>query len=142
MRSFSVRPIALALLVALVALAGCKRSGPSAVIAHGDTFAEMRTIKGEVSVTTPTEAKRAPSRAARRGVRGHARRRRARVDRRDAGAVWLVECPAQLTVREEAVKLTSGRAFVDAEDGPPVRTTRRERRARSSQTSGAPAGPR
>ncbi len=115
--------IAVALFVAPVALAGCKRAAPASIVARGDTFAEMRTIKGEVTVTVPGESKRAPYPRERiaEGCEVTLAAGSLAWIRRDAGAVWLVEGPAQLTLREDAVKLTSGRAFVDAEDGPPVR---------------------
>ena len=115
-------PLYLLVLVALftapLALAGCKRGTPAALVAHGDTFAEMRTIKGEATVATPSEAKRAPyprERLAEGSEISLAAGALAWI-RRDAGAVWLVGGPAQLVMREEAVKLTSGRAFVDAVD--------------------------
>ena len=116
-------PLVVALFVAPLALAGCKRAAPASIVAHGDTFAEMRTIKGEVSVTAPGEAKRAPYPRERiaEGCEVTLAAGALAWLRRDAGAVWLVEGPAQLTLREDAIKLTSGRAFVDAEDGPPVR---------------------
>jgi Ca-activated chloride channel family protein len=115
--------IVVALFVAPLALAGCKRAAPASIIAHGDTFAEMRTIKGEVTVTAPGEGKRAPYPRERiaEGCEVALAPGALAWLRRDAGAVWLVEGPAQLTLREDAIKLTSGRAFVDAEDGPPVR---------------------
>ncbi len=115
--------IAAALFVAPAALAGCKRAAPAFIVAHGDTFAEMRTIKGEVTVTAPGESKRAPYPRERiaEGCEVTLAAGALAWLRRDAGAVWLVEGPAQLTLREDAVKLTSGRAFIDAEDGPPVR---------------------
>jgi Ca-activated chloride channel family protein len=121
MRPFHL--IAAALFLAPVALAGCTRAAPASLVAHGDTFAEMRTIKGEVTVTAPGESKRAPYPRERiaEGCEVTLAAGALAWLRRDAGAVWLVEGPAQLTLREDAVKLTSGRAFVDAEDGPPVR---------------------
>ncbi len=122
MRFFPVLCVAVALFASPLMVAGCKPS-PVAIAAHGDTFGEMRTIKGEISVSAPGQARRAP----------YPRERIAEACevtlgagalawiRRDAGAVWLVEGPAQLTLHEGAVKLTSGRAFVDGEDGPPIR---------------------
>ena len=120
MRFFPILFLAIPL---LVVGGGCKRSAPSPLVAHGDTFAEMRTIKGEVGVTAPGEAKRAPYPRERlaEGCEVTLAVGALAWIRRDAGAVWLVEGPAQLTMREADVKLTSGRAFVDAEDGPPVR---------------------
>ena len=123
MRSIPVCLIAASLLVAPLALAGCKRPAAAAIVARGDTFGEMRTIKGDVSVTAPGEGKRPPYPRERlaEGCEVTLEAGALTWIRRDGGAVWLVEGPAQLTVHEEAVKLTSGRAFVDGGDGPPVR---------------------
>jgi Ca-activated chloride channel family protein len=115
--------LAVALLVTPFAVAGCKRSTPAIIIARGDTFAEMRTIKGDVSLAAPGEAKRTPYPRERLadGCEVTLGAGALAWIRRDAGAVWLVGGPAQLRFREDAVKLSSGRAFIDAEDGPPVR---------------------
>ncbi len=116
-------PICFLVLPVLLAGGGCKRSAPASLVARGDTFAEMRTIKGEIGVTTPGETKRAPYPRERLAEGAEVTLAAGALAwiRRDAGAVWLVEGPAQLTMREDNVKLTSGRVFVDAEDGPPVR---------------------
>jgi Ca-activated chloride channel family protein len=101
---------------------GCKRPAPAIVVAPGSTFAEMRTVKGGVTVTPPGEAVRAPyprERLADGDVVSLAEGALAWV-RRDAGAVWLVDGPGKLTVHEGAFALERGRAFVDTEDGPPV----------------------
>ena len=116
-------PICFLALPFLLVGGGCKRSAPTSLVAHGDTFAEMRTIKGEIGVNAPGESKRAPYPRERLAEGSEVTLAAGALAwiRRDAGAVWLVEGPAQLTMREDNVKLTSGRAFVDAEDGPPVR---------------------
>jgi tetratricopeptide (TPR) repeat protein len=105
------------------AVIGCKGKPPAALTSHGDTFAEMRTIKGEVSVAAPGEGKRVPYPRERIAEGAEVTLAHGAIAwiRRDAGAVWLVQGPAQLTLHEDSVKLTSGRAFVDGEDGPPVR---------------------
>jgi Ca-activated chloride channel family protein len=107
----------------LLAAVGCsKRQAPPVVIAPGNTFVEMRTVKGVVTVTPAGEAARTP----------YPRERLADKDgvtlspgalawlRRDGGAVWLVEGPAKLTVNDSSVGFQSGRAFIDTEDGPPA----------------------
>ena len=53
-------PICFLALPFLLVGGGCKRSAPTSLVAHGDTFAEMRTIKGEIGVNAPGESKRAP----------------------------------------------------------------------------------
>jgi hypothetical protein len=109
-------------IVALFLAAGCRGAPKPAVLSHGDTFAEMRTIKGKVTVTAPGEAARPPY-PRERFVDGEAvtlGEGRLAWLRRDAGAVWLVEGPARLSLRESSVSLTEGRAFVDCDSGPPV----------------------
>ncbi|MDB4940863.1 MAG: uncharacterized protein JWP97_397, partial [Labilithrix sp.] len=114
-----------ALVLAPLAFAGCASSSsthaPAAM--RGDTFAEMRTVKGEVKVAARGEAARAPYPRERlaEGTEVTLAAGALAWIRRDAGAVWLVEGPAALTMHDDAVALASGRAFVDGEDGPPVR---------------------
>ena len=124
MRSFPFLAALMVLgsVVSAFGVAGCKRPAPS-LVAHGDTFGEMRTIKGDVGITAKGQTKRAP----------YPRERVAEGDqvslgqgalawiRRDSGAVWLVAGPAELTLSTDAVNLASGRVFVDGEDGPPIR---------------------
>jgi Ca-activated chloride channel family protein len=104
-------------------LGGCKRTATVSLLAHEGTFAEMRAIKGSVLVAPPGEGKRVPYPRERLsegetislGAGGLA------WIRRDAGAVWLVQGPAELTLHEDSLRLDSGRAFVDGEDGPTAR---------------------
>ena len=115
---FAVVALALPVLVA-----GCTKAPAPAAALVGSTFAEMRVIKGEVTLTAAGEAKRAPyprERLADGADLTLAAGALAWI-RRDGGAVWLAAGPAQLTMHEDSVKLTKGRAFVDGEDGPPVR---------------------
>ena len=121
-RGRSVLLLLLLLFLILLCLVGCKRQAPAIVIAPGNTFAEMRTVKGGITITAPGETARAP----------YPRERLADGDvvtlaagglawiRRDAGAVWLVDGPAKLTAHEGAVTLQQGKAFIDTEDGPPA----------------------
>jgi len=102
--------------------AACRSNGVPLVVSPGDTFAEMHTVKGDVTVTPVGEIPRAP----------YPRERIAEGEavtlaggalawiRRDAGAIWLVEGPARLTLNSASVNLAEGRAFVDGEGGPPV----------------------
>ncbi len=124
MPRFPVRCVVVGLAFAsALALAGCKRPPPTSLVAHGDTFGEMRTVKGDVTVAAAGEAKRAPYPRERLAEGSQVTLGKGALAwiRRDAGAVWLVEGPAELTMHEGAVKLTAGRAFVDGEDGPPIR---------------------
>jgi Ca-activated chloride channel family protein len=123
MRFFPAVCLAVLLVVAPLTFVGCKHPPTAALVAHGDTFAEMRSIKGDVRVTAKGETKRAPyprERLADGAEVSLAAGALAWI-RRDAGAVWLVEGPAELVLHDDSVKLSSGRAFVDGEDGPPVR---------------------
>jgi tetratricopeptide (TPR) repeat protein len=112
----------------VVGLFGCQRGKPAPMAPRGDTFAELRRVKGDVTVAPAGEKERAPY--PRERLR-EGERVRLGADglvwlRRDAGAVWLVAGPAQLTLESKAVELAQGRAFVDTEGGPPaeIRTPR------------------
>jgi len=119
--------VALGLAVGLLG-ASCKPRGSSSSSSPGgrlspsQTFAELRTIKGELRVSAPGDPGRRPY-PRERIVNGEA------VDvpegglawmRRDGGATWLISGPAKLVVKSEAVELLAGRAFVDGEQGEPV----------------------
>ena len=101
-------------------LGGCR--GTQAATAQATTFAELRAVKGDVTVSAPGENARAPYPRERiaegttvaLGASGLA------WIRKDAGAVWLVRGPAELVMHEGSVKLESGRAFIDGDMGPPV----------------------
>src|SRR5687768_1877786 len=124
------RALWLALVSALlvVGLLGCQRGKPPPTAPRGDTFAELRRVKGGVTVAPAGERARAPyprerlreGEQVKLGADGLAWLRR------DAGAVWLVAGPALLTLGSKAVELAQGRAFVDTEGGPPaeIRTPR------------------
>jgi tetratricopeptide (TPR) repeat protein len=100
----------------------CRKETATAVVPHGDTFAELRSVKGDVKVAAPGEPSRRP----------YPRERISEGEvvelaadglswiRRDGGAVVLVAGPARLTLRAASFDLTEGRAFVDTEGGPPV----------------------
>jgi Ca-activated chloride channel family protein len=109
--------------ISSVLVAGCKPSSGPSLVAHGDTFGEMRTIKGEVTITETGAEKRVPYPRERiaEGAKISLAQGALAWIRRDTGAVWLVAGPAELTMHEDSVKLDSGRAFVDGEDGPPIR---------------------
>lgn len=112
-----------AILSSPLTMAGCKSRKPASLGAHSDTFAEMRAVKGEISVTSPGEAKRTPyprERLADGAELTLAPGALAWI-RRDGGSVWLVAGPAELTLHEDVFKMTTGRAFIDSEDAPSVR---------------------
>ena len=108
--------------VAVILAAGCRGGHPDVVVAPGSTFAEMHTVKGDVTVTPLGESARPP----------YPRERITEGEsvtlaagglvwiRRDGGAVWLVEGPARLTLKSGSLSIAEGHAFVDGEGGPPV----------------------
>jgi Ca-activated chloride channel family protein len=113
----------LAILLSPLLIAGCNSRKPASLVARGDTFAEMRAVKGEISVANPGDAKRAPYPRERLSDGSELSLASGALAwiRRDGGSVWLVAGPAQLTVHEDIFKMTSGRAFIDSEDAPSVR---------------------
>ncbi len=102
-------------------LAGCASSG-KADLAKTGSFAELRTIKGEVEIAEPGQGKRAPFPRERLGENTEIVVGASGLAwiRRDGGASWLVRGPAHLVIHDGQMKLDGGRAFVDGEDGPPV----------------------
>jgi tetratricopeptide (TPR) repeat protein len=112
----------------VVGLLGCQRGKPAPIAPRGDSFAELRRVKGDVTVAPVGERERAPypRERLREGEQVSLGADGLAWLRRDAGAVWLVAGPAQLTLGSKAVDLVQGRAFVDTEGGPPaeVRTPR------------------
>ncbi len=101
---------------------GCRGPDKPIVVSQGDTFAELHTVKGEVTVNPAGESARPPyprERIADGDVISLAAGGLAWI-RRDGGAVWLVEGPAKLTMKAGSVGLDQGKAFVDCEGGPPV----------------------
>lgn len=109
-------------LLVLVAGSSCGGDRAALEVSKALTLAELRAVKGELSVTAPGEAARPPY-PRERLVDGQ------RVDvpqgglawiRRDGGATWLVSGKAGLTMRAARVDLDQGRAFIDSELGDPV----------------------
>lgn len=102
-------------------ISGCG-SGSKAEMAKSGSFAELRTIKGDVEVVEPGQPKRTPFPHERLGESTEIVVGASGLAwiRRDGGALWLVRGPAHLVIHEGQMKLDDGRAFVDGEDGPPV----------------------
>ena len=120
---FSACVVFVAILSSPLTITGCKSSKPASLVAHGDTFAEMRAVKGEISVTSAGDGKRSPYPRERLSDGSELTLAPGALAwiRRDGGSVWLLAGPAQLTVHEDVFKMTSGRAFIDSEDAPSVR---------------------
>jgi tetratricopeptide (TPR) repeat protein len=106
-----------------LAVVGCKHPSETLLVTTGGTFGEMRAVKGEVTIAESGAAKRAPYPRERLADGAEVTLGAGALAwiRRDSGAIWLVAGPASLEVHEDRVKLVSGRAFVDGEDGPPER---------------------
>lgn len=104
------------------ALGACRRDAPTLVVAEGDTFAELRAIKGDVTVTPGADRARAPYPRERIVDAEHVHLGDGGLAwiRRDAGAILLAAGPAELVLRRDAIELTKGRTFVDTNDGPPA----------------------
>jgi tetratricopeptide (TPR) repeat protein len=101
---------------------GCRQGVASVAVSQSETFAEMRGIKGDLTVTPPGETARAPyprERITEGAVITVAAGGLTWI-RGDGGAVFLVEGPARLVEHASSVELSAGRAFVDTNAGPPV----------------------
>lgn len=110
------------LLVVILCLLSCERPKADGKLSVTQTVAELRAIKGGVRVISAQGEERAP----------YPRDRLAAGDRvsvadggllwlrRDGGAMWLVSGPAELSIDEAKLRLSSGRAFIDGEAGEPV----------------------
>jgi Ca-activated chloride channel family protein len=102
-------------------LTGCGGQGHTAT-SPLRTFAELRAIKGDVTVTPMGEGKRQPFPHERVsegatvtvGASGLAWLRR------DAGALWLMRGPAEVLLRQGDATLKQGRVFIDGADGATV----------------------
>ncbi len=114
------RLLLLFLVVTLVACRQAKADGDSPLAL---TLAELRAVKGAISVTRAGGVESTP----------HRRERLSDGDRvtipdgglawlrRDGGATWLVSGPASLEVGSDVTALDTGRAFVDCEGADAVR---------------------
>ena len=116
------RLLVLLVLVLSLTAPGCRRGSSGSTAASTETLAELRTVKGAVTVTPPGESARRPY-PRERIVDGQSIEVPAgglAWMRRDGGATWLIAGPARLTVGRTSVEITEGRAFVDSELGDPV----------------------
>jgi len=118
---FAPARAAVALLVVCAALLPSLSCAPDShpLLPRSQTWAELRTIRRSVSVTPPEEAARPPH-PRERLVDGEAVSVAAEGLawlRRDGGATLLVRGPAELTLRSDAIGVTSGRIFIDTPAG-------------------------
>jgi tetratricopeptide (TPR) repeat protein len=102
-------------------LAACS-SATDIDVKGGETFAELRLIKGEAQVSADDQAPRNP----------YPRERLTQGQsvvlqpgalvwmRKDGGATWLISGPAELTLQATTIAAKHGRFFADTEQGEPV----------------------
>ena len=111
------------LVLVVVWAAGCHGSPRAITISEGKTFAELRAIKGDVTVKDTDAAARAPYPRERLGEAAEVNLTDGGLAwlRRDAGAVLLVNGPAHLLMHDDVIDLTRGQTFVDTSGGPLVR---------------------
>ncbi|HEV8248212.1 MAG TPA: VIT domain-containing protein, partial [Polyangiaceae bacterium] len=116
------RTLTVIALVLISVAAACQRRDSARDTPSTDTFAELRSVKGVITVTPPGEKAR-PAYPRERILDGET----ASVPagglawmRRDGGATWLVAGPATLSLRAGSVEISKGRAFVDTENGAPA----------------------
>lgn len=101
---------------------GCKpRDGRGSLVAR-ETFAELRVVKGQVSITEIGKRARNPYPRERLGEGAEVALDADSLAylRDDNGATWLVAGPAQARVSRRLVALRSGKAFIDTHGGPAV----------------------
>ncbi len=96
---------------------GCKRPTGEQAEVLALTVAELRSVKGTITVAPPDEAARTPYPRERlsSGARVEVPAGGLAWLRRDGGATWLLSGPALLTVKDSAMELSQGRAFVDTQ---------------------------
>ncbi len=104
---------------------GCRATGQRAQRTQAElglTMAELRAIKGRVTVESRGSEARSPYPRERLPDGAHVV-----VDagglawlRRDGGETWLIAGPAEFTLTDSVTKLSAGRAFVDCESAPSV----------------------
>jgi tetratricopeptide (TPR) repeat protein len=111
------------LVLGLPSALSCQARGAASELSELTSFAELRSVKGALTVTAPGQSPRAPY-PRERLVEGEQLELPASGLawlRRDGGATWLVSGPASLTLHADRVELTRGRVFVDSEQADPAR---------------------
>lgn len=115
---------ALALVVVALSTGSCKAPAKP-LLPRSQTWAELRTVRRAITVTSPGEAERTPY-PRERLVDGEV----VKVAteglawlRRDGGATLLIRGPASLTVRSDVIEVDEGRVFIDTPTGPTTDVT-------------------
>jgi len=120
MSSISARPRLALVMLALLALvcpgllSAC-REPERPLLPRTQTWAELRTVRRDVSVTPPGEPERPPYPRERLvdGETISVQESGLAWLRRDGGATLLIRGPAKLVLRSDVVEIQSGRVFVD-----------------------------
>jgi tetratricopeptide (TPR) repeat protein len=109
----------------LVGNASCRPKNNGEMLVSRESFAELRVVKGRVTITDTAKRPRVPYPRERLAEGAQLKLDDDSVVsmRDDLGATWLLAGPAQLRVTKRAVELTSGKAFVDTQGGPAVTIT-------------------
>lgn len=102
-------------------LAAC-RSATDIDLKAGETFAELRLIKGEAQVTRDGEDARSPYPRERLSQDQSVVLKAGALVwmRKDGGATWLVAGPAEFALQATTIAAKHGRFFADTEHGEPV----------------------
>lgn len=106
----------------LVSSAGCKARNEKALLVAHETFAELRVVKGRVSITEAGKRERVPYPRERlgEGVKLSLEADALAYLRNDRGATWLIAGPTDAVVHQHQLDLTRGKIFVDSQGGPSV----------------------
>lgn len=101
---------------------GCKARNETALLVAHETFAELRVVKGRVTVIEAGKRARVPYPRERLGdgVKLSLEADALAYLRNDRGATWLVAGPTEATVHQHELDLTRGKIFVDSQAGPAV----------------------
>lgn len=101
---------------------GCKPKNDQALLTARETFAELRVVKGQVSIAEVGKSARVPYPRERLGEGASLTLQSDSLVylRDDHGATWLLAGPAQAKITKQRVELASGKAFIDTQGGPAV----------------------
>ncbi len=109
-------------LLGSVFLGGCRSQGAGAKLDRAETFAELRAVKGSLTVIPPGGKERQvyPRERLTDGQQVLVKAGGLAWMRRDGGTTWLISGPARLTLHPTRIEMAEGRAFVDSELGQPA----------------------
>ncbi|HEY5956244.1 MAG TPA: VIT domain-containing protein, partial [Polyangiaceae bacterium] len=104
----------------LVGYIGCKPKNDKALLVARETFAELRVIKGDVSIAGVGSHRRIPYPRERlaEGAQLTLAADSLALLRDDRGATWLIAGPADARIDHDGVAMGSGKIFIDTQGGP------------------------